>query len=83
MILMGGIEGWDMSCADVAFPTKYTFTGTGERIEADATYNTSDQVTQVVFNYFPAPTGGVADLIATVSFVYSSAHGIVTQINWS
>ena len=87
MVLMGGVEGWNMtvSPANATYPDKYIFTNPGtERIEAEVTWDGTNegQVNSMTFVYYDAETGGTADTIGTVTFTYN-ADGAVTTSTWS
>lgn len=89
MVLMGGVEGWNMTVepADATYPTLYRFTNPGvERIEATPTWNGSEEgrVDSLAFVYYdnPTPGSGTAESIGTITFTYN-ADGAVTASTWS
>ena len=97
MVLMGGVEGWNMTTepANETYPQKYIFTNPGiERIEIEmnwdgvwdgtawTSWTNEGRVNSITFNYYPTDSGGVADVIGTNTFTYN-ADGAVTTSTWS
>ena len=80
---MGGMPFWEMSYsgADPAKPDNHTWTRKNgiERIRASYTYDSNDDVTQVIWDYYD---GSSWIRIGTESFTYD-ANGNVTQTSWS
>jgi hypothetical protein len=87
MVLMGGVEGWNMTTdpANETYPNKYIYTNPGvERIELEMSWDGTEEgrVNSVTYKYYPAETGGTADTIGTNTFTYN-ADGAVTTSTWS